>query len=162
MGPRFPPTRGSSDSIAPRNSLPTGSQKMKGSLFHFSQSIHAAGKSSVRVVPPLIRMIRPSTRSCRTDGRSRVKDRRAIIWSQKSRSFMQKTHSNHPHFCVRTQIPSIHSLVHSPMVIPCYMDTREKKIYIKTQESEKERRQKISADRKCFLHAQTKNSIYFS
>lgn len=28
----FPSTRGSSDSIAPRDSLPTGSQEMKGSL----------------------------------------------------------------------------------------------------------------------------------
>lgn len=32
--PPFLSTRGSSDSIAPRDSLPTGSQDMKGSLLH--------------------------------------------------------------------------------------------------------------------------------
>lgn len=134
----FPSTRWSCDSIAPRDSLPTESQDRNGSLLLISMQ---GDKSGVAAEPHLIRTTTLTPRWSRTDdGWSTATGR--FVYSPKVKVLYAKT-------------MSIHSFIQSSMAIPCYKGTEEKYKNLREQESKK------AEDRKCFLHSQTKNSIFF-
>lgn len=113
--PPFPSTRGSSDSIAPRDRLQAGSRDMKRSLLPPHGPTNAGDKSGVRAEPSLIQ--HPQTLRTRTEGRSGVPRPQGVSSTvQKAR-----THSNTcllPCLCADP-------FICSSMLIPCYMDTQK-------------------------------------
>lgn len=120
MGPPFTSRRGRSDSIAPRDWLAhweSGDERFPPPL---TRSVHAGGKSqpsdTVIQNPWWVgRWVGPGSNTAAVS-RSQ---------SKKSTSFMQKTHQTVPVLRVCAQIPSIHPLIHSPMVTPHHTDTEQ-------------------------------------
>lgn len=107
----FPSTRGSSDSIAPRDSLPYWEWRDERFPPPSARSVHAGDESGVRAEPRLIQ--NPQTVGALIQNRRSVWVQRpqgVSLTVQKSRSFMQKTT-----FCLFlrfAQILPIHSFTH--------------------------------------------------
>lgn len=130
----FPSTRGSSDSIAPRDSLPPGIQEMKGSLipFYMVQFMQRGGRRVSQVLRAELLLNQESSDCPHCDPELRdQKSTGRFVHSPKVKVLYAKRHSNPACFCVCAQILSIHSFIHAfihscthpSMFIPSYMDT---------------------------------------
>lgn len=131
--PLFPSTRGSSDSIAPRNKFAnweSGDERFPSSIFR-SPSMQQVSQVS-ELNHRWSESSRLSTQAW-TDWSAGpwIKDRRAFcpvpkvkVLNEKKKPQKKKPHSNFSCFRVSTQIPTIHSFVHSSMAIPYFMDTK--------------------------------------